>query len=184
MFTKYKAIMPNTGYFIIITTVGWVDIFTRLEQKYVIIKVLKYSQQHKGLEIYAYCIMPSHVHMLCKALGGFSLPNTIRDFKKYTSKNIIKTIINYPEKRREWILTYFKNACVYLNQNQTYKVWQDVYHAEMCSSNTFINQKLDYIHNNPVKDKIVKNPEDYIFSSARNYADLDSELEVVILIIF
>ncbi len=138
----------------------------------------------KGLEIYAYCIMSSHLHILCKAKDGYLLSNIMCDFKKYTSKKIIDAIINYPESRREWLLEYFKKACSHLKRKQEYKVWQDGYHAEICSSNKFIRQKLNYIHNNPVIDKIVENPEDYIFSSARNYADLDSELEVVILNIF
>jgi REP element-mobilizing transposase RayT len=184
MSTKYKAIMPDTGYFITVTTVGWIDIFTRLEQKYVITKALNYCQQHKGLEIYAYCIMSSHIHMLCKAKEGFLLSHIMRDFKKYTSKKIIETIINSPESRREWLLIHFQKACEHFKRKQNYKVWQDGYHAEVCNSNTFIKQKLDYIHNNPVKDKIVTNPEDYIFSSARNYAELDNELDVVILTVF
>ncbi|GAA3626747.1 hypothetical protein GCM10022397_10480 [Flavivirga jejuensis] len=82
------------------------------------------------------------------------------------------------------MLNYFSKACDHLKRNQQYKVWQDGYHAEICSSNKFIKQKLDYIHNNPVNDKIVSNPEDYVFSSARNYASLDSELDIVILHIF
>ena len=184
MSTKYKATMADAGYFITITTVGWVDIFTRLEQKYVITKALKYCLQNKGLEIYAYCIMPSHIHLLCKAKEGFLLSNIMRDFKKYTSKKIIETIINYPESRREWLLAYFQNSCSHLKRNQKFKVWQNGYHAEVCSSNKFIKQKLDYIHNNPVEDKIVTNPEDYIFSSARNYADLDCELDIVVLHVF
>lgn len=184
MSTKYKATMPDTGYFVTITTVGWIDVFTRLKQKFIITNALAYCQKNKGLEIYAYCIMPSHVHLLCKATEGYLLSNIMRDFKKYTSKKIIETIINHPESRREWMLDYFKEACNHLKRNQQYKVWQNGYHAEICSSNKFIKQKLDYIHNNPVIDKIVENPEDYIFSSARNYAELDSELEVVILNIF
>lgn len=184
MSTKYKATMADTGYFVTITTVGWIDVFTRLKQRYVIINALDYCQKQKGLEIYAYCIMSNHIHMLCKAKEGYLLSNIMRDFKKYTSKQIIKTLINYPESRREWMLDYFKKACKYLKREQNYKVWQNGYHAEICSSNTFIKQKLDYIHNNPVKDKIVVNPEDYVFSSARNYAGLDYELEVLILTMF
>ncbi|WP_055443476.1 REP-associated tyrosine transposase [Lacinutrix himadriensis] len=184
MSTKYKATMAETGYFVTITTVGWIDVFTRLKQRYVIINALDYCQKQKGLEIYAYCVMSNHIHMLCKAKEGYLLSNIMRDFKKYTSKQIIKTLINYPESRREWILDYFKKACNHLKREQNYKVWQNGYHAEICSSNTFIKQKLDYIHNNPVKDKIVANPEDYVFSSARNYAGLDYELEVLILTMF
>lgn len=184
MSTKYKATTPDAGYFITITTVGWVDVFTRLNQKFVLINALAYCQRHKGLEIYAYCIMPSHLHILCKATQGLLLSNIIRDFKKFTSKKIIETIINYPESRREWMLDYFKEACSHLKRNQQYKVWQNGYHAEICYTNRFLKQKLDYIHHNPVLDKIVEKPEDYIFSSARNYAELTAELDIVPLNIF
>ena len=64
MSTKYKATELDRAYFITITVVGWIDVFTRLGQKEVLIESLKYCQKHKGLEIYSYCIMPSHLHML------------------------------------------------------------------------------------------------------------------------
>ncbi|MEM9685897.1 MAG: transposase [Bacteroidota bacterium] len=184
MSTKYKATLPDTAYFITITTVGWIDVFTRLRQKYVITDSLKYCQKAKGLEIYAWCIMPSHVHLLCKAEEGFVLSDIMRDFKKFTSKKIIATIKAYPESRREWILEAFGKACEHLKRDQQYKVWQDGYHAEIAYSNWFIKQKINYIHHNPVADKIVAAPEDYVFSSARNYADMDSELDVVVLQMF
>ncbi|CAM1340659.1 REP-associated tyrosine transposase [Tenacibaculum amylolyticum] len=179
MSTKYK-VKDNQCYFITITTVGWVDIFTRLNQKYVIIKSLDYCQKEKGLEIYAYCLMHSHLHMVCRAEEGYKLSDIIRDLKKYTSKQIIKTIKEQPESRREWMLHYFKESCKNLKRNQEYKVWQDGYHAEILFSNSFLKEKINYIHNNPVKDKVVKFAEDYIFSSARNYADLDNELDIVV----
>lgn len=184
MSTKYKATMPDVGYFITITAVGWIDIFTRVRQKYILVDSLRYCQQQKGLEMYAYCIMSNHIHMVCKAKEGRVLSDIIRDFKKFTSKKIIQTIIDYPESRREWMLEYFNNACNHLKRNQQYKVWQDGYHAEVINSNWFLKQKINYIHNNPVVDKIVRYPEDYMFSSAQNYADLESELEVVVLNLF
>ena len=184
MSTKYKATTSEECYFITITTVGWIDVFTRLNQKYVIINALKHCQEHKGLEIYAYVLMSSHLHLLCKATEGFILSDVIRDFKKFTSKKITQTIITEPESRREWMLDYFEKSCEHLKRNQQYKVWQDGYHAELIYSNTFIKQKVDYIHNNPVKDKTVSLPEDYYFSSARNYAGLDNDLEVILLDLF
>ncbi len=184
MSTKYKATELDSGYFITLTVVGWIDVFTRLKQKYVLINALKYCQKHKGLEIYAYCIMSNHVHLLCKAVDGKLLSDIIRDFKKYTSKKIIETIVGFPESRREWMLAYFNEACSHLKRKQQYKVWQNGYHAEKVYSDSFIRQKLNYIHQNPVVDKIVSQPEDYYFSSARNYADLDNELEVVVLNLF
>lgn len=184
MSTKYKATELDRGYFITITTVGWVDVFTRLRQKYVLINALKYCQKVKELEIYAFCIMPSHLHMICKAPEGEHLSNIIRDFKKYTSKKIVQTIQEFPESRREWMLSYFKKACAHLKRNQTFKVWQNGYHTEVVYSNEFIKQKVKYIHQNPVVDKIVYNAEDYVFSSARNYAGLDSEMDIIKLELF
>ena len=61
---------------------------------------------------------------------------------------------------------------------------QDGYHAEIVETNWFIKQKVNYIHNNPVKDKVVTQPEDYYFSSARNYAALDNELDIIVLDLF
>lgn len=184
MSTKYKALTSEEAFFITITTVGWIDIFTRLNQKETIISALNYCKQNKGLEIYAYCLMSNHIHLLCKATNGFILSDVIRDFKKFTSKKIIKTLINEPESRREWMLDYFQKACQHLKRDQQYKVWQDGYHAEIVESNWFIRQKVNYIHNNPVKDKVVEFPEDYYFSSARNYAGLQNDLEIILLDLF
>ena len=172
MSTKYKATEKDVAYFITITTVGWIDVFTRLRQKYVLVNALQYCQKHKGLEIYAYCIMSSHIHLLCKADEHDLLSNVIRDFKTYTSKKIIETIIEYPESRREWMLEYFSNACMHLKRNQKYKVWQDGYHAEKIYSNTFIKQKVNYIHNNPVEANVVTDPSYYYYSSANPLSPL------------
>jgi REP element-mobilizing transposase RayT len=184
MSTKYKATSTEEAYFITITTVGWIDVFTRLNQKYILINALQHCQQNKGLEIYAYCIMSSHIHLLCKATNGFILSDVMRDFKKYTSKKIVQTINEESESRREWMLRLFQKACAHLKREQEYKVWQDGYHAEIVETNWFIKQKINYIHNNPVKEKIVTLPEDYYFSSARNYASLENDLDVIVLDLF
>ena len=96
MSTKYKATANGEAYFVTITTVGWIDVFTRLNQKYILINALKYCQKERGLEIYGYCIMSSHMHLLCKASEKETLSIVMRDFKKFTSKEIVKTIIEYP----------------------------------------------------------------------------------------
>jgi hypothetical protein len=78
------------------------------------------------------------------------------------------------------MLEYFKKAGENLRGITNYKLWQDGNHAEVISSNRFFNEKLDYIHYNPVEELIVEKPEDYFFSSARNYAGLDNYLEIVL----
>lgn len=180
MSTKYKA-TNNNIYFITVTTVDWVDVFTRLNHKQTIIDSLNYCREKKGLSIYAYTLMHSHLHMICSAKEGFELPDIIRDFKKHTSKHIVQNIKKEPESRREWLLELFSKACEHLKKEQEYKVWQDGYHAEEVLTKKFFEQKLNYIHQNPVKDKVVFKAEEYLFSSARNYAELDALLEIDLL---
>jgi len=181
MSDKYKINDKDKSYFITMTVVGWVDLFTRSNHKMLIIDSLKYCIKNKGLTVFAYCLMPSHLHCICRADGSESLSDILRDMKTFTSKNLIRQIVEEPESRREWLLRQFKEACNHLKKNQRYKVWQDGNHAKEIFSSSFLYEKLDYIHNNPVKDLIVENPEDYLFSSARNYADMDGHLEVNVL---
>lgn len=178
---KYKVRDPEKAYFVTITTVDWVDLFTRLNHKQTIIESLKHCQQTKGLEIYAWVLMPSHLHMMCRGNGKQNLAAIMRDFKKYTASRIIKNIKNEPESRSEWLLQLFSKACAHLSRDQKFKVWQDGYHGVEVSSNKFIYQKLNYIHKNPVEDGTVLRPEEYLYSSARNYAGLEGLLDVVLL---
>jgi len=180
MSENYKIENKDAAYFITLTVVNWIDLFTRPNHKLLLINSLKYCQQHKGLELYAYCLMPSHLHLITRAVGQFSLSEILRDFKKYTSKKIIEQIANEPESRREWLLEYFRQEADKIKRNKNYKVWQDGNQPKEIFSNNFFWQKLEYIHLNPVEDLIVKHPEDYLFSSARNYGELDAFLEIVI----
>lgn len=180
MTTGYRIKDQEGAYYLTLQVVGWVDIFTRQIYRDIIIKNLKYCQEHKGLTIYAYVIMSNHIHILVQSQNG-ALSNTIRDFKSYTSKVILNTIENDIESRKEWMMNYFEHAARLHERNSKYQFWTHENHAEHIYSDTFVRQKLEYIHNNPVKAGIVRKPEDYIYSSACNYAGLDSVIDVVIL---
>ena len=77
-------------YFITLTVVEWVDVFTRKEYKDFLIDNLRHCQENKGLQIYAYVIMTNHIHMIARSEEGKKLSDIIRDFKTYTSKSFIK----------------------------------------------------------------------------------------------
>ena len=179
MSDKYKIKDNEAAYFVTLTTVGWVDVFTRLNQKLALVNSLKYCQMHKGLVIFAWCLMPSHLHMLCRVEKEGGLSDLLRDFKKFTSKQVVRLAMEEPESRKEWMLKLFRDSCMHLKKEQEYKVWQDGNHAVEVFSNRFIYEKLEYIHKNPVEEMIVANPEDYFFSSARSYADMESLLDVI-----
>ncbi|MCK4569984.1 MAG: transposase [Bacteroidales bacterium] len=180
MSEKYKIHDHDKPYFITMTVVGWIDVFTRKNHKLLIVNSLKHCQKYKGLEIFAWCLMPSHFHMIARAGAKQSLSEILRDFKKYTSKKIVDQIIEEHESRRNWMLAYFKHSGKYIKRIQEYKVWQDGNHAEIIYSPAFFYNKLNYIHKNPVKDMTVSREEDYWFSSARNYAERDYLLEVIL----
>jgi REP element-mobilizing transposase RayT len=89
------------------------------------------------LEIHGWVLMPSHLHVLCRSKKGFNLSDIIRDFKKFTSTELIRTIQEESENRREWFLYLFAKACEHYLKDLKYKVWQNGYHGEEISSNKF-----------------------------------------------
>ncbi len=177
MSTVYKINDQEGVYYLTFQIVGWVDIFTRKIYRDIVIDSFKYCQEQKGLEIYAFVIMSNHIHILARSAVG-DLSGTIRDFKNYTSKKFLEVIHDKKESRRDWMNVVFGYHGKY-KKNQTYQVWTHENHAEYIYSQKFIEQKIEYIHNNPVKAGIVEKPEDYLYSSARNYADLESVIEII-----
>ncbi len=158
-------------FFVTLTVVGWIDIFTRREYADTLILNLKYCQQKKGLQIYAYCIMSSHVHLIAAAETGL-LNNILRDFKSYTSKQLIKQIAENPqESRKEWLLFLFKHFAK-STPNTEIQFWQQHNHPIDLTSNFLIEQKQNYIHQNPVTSGLVNEPQGYYFSSANPVSPL------------
>lgn len=158
-------------YFITMTVVNWIDIFTRPTYKHIIVNALNYNQNNKGLIIYGWCLMSNHLHLLMEAEEGKNLSDILRDFKKFTSKAIIKEIIDNPsESRKKWLLNEFEFAGRYNNKIKNYKFWMDGNDAKEIHSTEIMEQKLEYIHENPVVSEIVERADEYIHSSAKNYA--------------
>lgn len=79
------------------------------------------------------------------------------------------------------MLEIFAKAARKHERNSKYQFWTHENHPELIYSNKFISQKIEYIHYNPVRAGIVEKPEDYLYSSARNYASLEAVLDVFIL---
>ena len=181
MSDKYKATDLEKAYFLTTTVVGWIDLFTWKRNRDIIVNALKYCQANKGLEIYGWCLMPSHLHLICRSNSNMTVADIMRDFKRHTSKQLIASVQESGESRKEWILEQFRKACAHLKRDQKFKVWQNGYHAEELASNKFIYQKLVYLHMNPVKDGIVEHPEEYKYSSGPAYADKEGLLNVAVL---
>ena len=179
MSTGYKIGKDDSAYFLTFQVVGWVDLFTRQVYRDIVVESIKYCQTNKGLNLFAYVIMSNHVHLLAQSeqndLSGF-----VRDFKNYTSKKILEFVLGDNESRREWMEVVFAYHGK-LKSKQTYQIWTHESHAEQVFSQQFIEQKVNYIHQNPVRNGLVVNAEDYLYSSARCYAGMSGPLEVIAL---
>ena len=169
-------------YFVTTTVVNWVDIFSRPKYKHIIIESLAFCQKNKGLEIYSWVLMPNHLHFIIGAENLEQVQIVLRDFKKFTSKKIIAELLeDIQESRREWMLQLFKQAGEKNQKISKYHFWQDGCYTEGISSLKFFKQKLDYIHQNPVRAEFVRYPQDYLYSSAIDYAGGMGLLEVIVV---
>lgn len=169
-------------YFITSTVVDWVDIFTRPKYKHIILDSLAYCQEHKGLKIYAWVLMSNHLHMIVSSGNHSSVSDILRDFKKFTSRQILSELeIDPQESRREWMLDRFRFAGSNDKKITNYRFWQEGTHAELIYLYDFYMQKLNYIHLNPVRQEFVSRPEDYLYSSAVNYAGGEGLLKIMYL---
>ncbi len=149
-------------YFITCTVHQWADVFTRNEYITIVLDSIKYCQEHKGLQVYAWVIMSNHIHLIVSSKQE-KLSDIIRDFKKFTATKIVKEIKNNPkESRKKWLLWLLK-------KEEHIWFWEEGYHAEEIITPAFFECKLTYIHQNPVKAGLVEKEEEYLHSSCGDY---------------
>ncbi|HAS35866.1 MAG TPA: transposase [Flavobacteriales bacterium] len=165
MSRKYKFHNPESPYFVSFAVEKWIDVFTRPEYCTILLQSFRFCQREKGLVICAWVIMSNHVHLIIRKKTDLQLWEILRDFKKFTSRNMIKAISTNPkEGRKKWLLELFWN-----DNFNGYRFWREGNHPIELWSDFVIQQKLEYIHMNPVKRGIVQYPDEFLHSSARDY---------------
>jgi REP element-mobilizing transposase RayT len=167
MSNAYQIHKQDAGHFLTLTALEWVDAFMRREHKQILCDSLNYCVDVKGLEIFAYVIMSSHMHMIARAKEG-NLSDNIRDFKKFASAMLIKDFRTSTESRSGWMLDLFKAAGEKQKKKSSMQVWQYNNHAMEVFSPKFTLSKILFIYNNPVEVGLVGRAEDYLFSSAQD----------------
>ena len=181
MSSKYKFYDKDKLYFVSFSVVYWIDLFIRNEYKNILLNSWEHCIKHKGMELYGYCIMTSHVHMILGTRQN-NMDDIMRDMKRYTSIQLKSAIKDHPfESRKEWILWMMKRAGKKNCNNIEFQLWQQDNHPIQLNSPLIAYQKLDYTHYNPVVAGIVEKPEDYLYSSARNYCGMKGLIEVILL---
>ena len=157
-------------HFITFATVQWVDVFTRKEYADIVVESLKFCKKNKGLKIHAWCIMSNHLHLIISSEEPNKLSDILRDLKKFTANQIIKAIEDNPkESRKAWLLWIFKKAGTENLRNNEYQFWQQDNHPIECDSESILDSKMTYLHENPVRAGWVRNEQDYVYSSGIDY---------------
>jgi putative transposase len=178
--SRYKIYDQFGRYFVTMTVVDWVDVFTRKAYRDLLLDSLRFCQQHKGLEINAYVIMTNHVHLIGQSTGDVPLSNILGDFKKFTAKAVLKAIReNGEESRKEWMLPRFAYRGPTNKKQRTYQFWKEGNHPIELYTLPVITQKIRYIHQNPVKAGWVWQAKHYPYSSAAVYAGEQGLLDIV-----
>jgi REP-associated tyrosine transposase len=179
MSRKYKFLDPDEMHFVTYTLINWIDLFIRNEYKQIMLDSWKYCIEHKGMELYSWVIMTSHINMIIGS-HGVLLQKIMQEMKKHTSKKLKEAIMSNPrESRKDWMLEMMKHAGLKKSNCNDFQLWQHESHPVELPSLFMAHQKMEYIHNNPVVSGFVEKPEDYLYSSARDYAGKKGLIEIV-----
>ena len=179
---KYKFRNPDGVYFITFSVVSWIDVFTRDVYRNIMVDSFNWCIKNKGLVVHAWVIMTNHIHMIVSRNRNHALEVIMRDMKKFTSVKLINEIKdNSRESRKEWMLKIFREAGEAKSGNEKYQFWQQGNHPIELDSNEIMEQKLDYLHNNPVKQGFVSEAEYYNWSSAMDYAGVKGFVDIELL---
>lgn len=179
MSKKYKFRDHSKLYFVSFSVTNWIDLFIRNEYREILLDSIRYCQKEKEMELYGWCIMTSHVHLIIGTRGN-PLSNIMRDLKRHTSEELHKAIKNNStESRREWMLWMMERAAKKNKNAAKFQLWQPESHPIQLINNKMAHQKLDYIHYNPVEAGFVTKAEEWKYSSAIDYYDGKGLLEII-----
>ena len=171
--SRYRIFDGSQPHFLTSTIVGWLPIFTRAETVEIVLDSWRFLQQAQRLTLFGYVILENHLHWIASAED---LSKQVGDFKSYTARRIIDCLV---EHRAEVLLRQMRFFKKQHKVDQTFQLWQEGSHPQQIQSEEMMVQKLEYIHNNPVKRGYVDDPVHWRYSSARKYAGQKGLIEVL-----
>lgn len=170
---EYRA--RETCRFITLQTIDWVDVFIRPVYKQVVVHSLNHFIASKGLVVYAWCLMTHHLHLLARADKGSSITGLEEEYRSFTTTKILEAIETEPAARKAWMLDRFKEVghlFGWMKKHQVWKARNDAGTVVHLRKPAVLLDHIEYIHQDPVRDKVVDIPAEYLYSSARDYAGI------------
>jgi len=165
--------ISGSVYFLTTTIIDFTKIFSLNDKYYdILIENLKFYLAKYQSALLAYVLMPHHIHLINYIPKNKNVSDFMRDFKKYTSVSIKEELLkdNFPK---------IMENLTRLSETGRYKLWMDRFDSVIIENGNVLETKINYIHYNPVRAGLVKEMNDWKYSSARNYyLDDNSVIEV------
>lgn len=169
---RYHFIENGQPHFITMTVVRWLPLFGSKAVAQAVLDSLTFLQTENRLTLYAYVIMEHHVHLVASAE---TLSKEISNLKSFTAR---KSIDFFTESGAWLVLEQLEQEKLVHKRDRTYQFWQEGSHPKLIQGEAMMRQKIEYIHNNPVKRGYVDLPIHWRYSSARNYAGVEGLIPV------
>ena len=170
--SRYRIYENQSPHFLTCTVVNWLPLFASPPVVDILYASWRFLQAHERMTVYAYVVMENHLHLVA---ASPDLSKEIGDFKSFTAR---QTIDYLNDRSAQNVLRQLAQSKAAHTQDREYQVWQEGSHPQLIQGEEMMRQKVEYIHNNPVKRGYVDDPTHWRYSSARNYAGLPGLLEV------
>jgi putative transposase len=161
--SRYRVNDPRFAHFVTSTIVAWLPIFTAAGRCDVLVQSFEYCRRHKGLKIYAWVILENHFHAI---MAAPDLSRVLADFKRHTAQRILELL---ETEGCAWLLNQLQYFRAAHKSESSHQIWQEGSHPQAMVSDEIMLQKLEYLHNNPVKRGLVAAPEHWRYSSAHEW---------------
>jgi putative transposase len=171
--TRYRIFEDQHAYFLTCTIAGWLPVFTRPEAVQIVFDSWEYLAKEKDFRLYGYMILENHLHLIASATN---LAGAVKSFKMFTARQIIDLLEAHGAKV---LLRQSRTLKLRHKTESEYQVWEEGSKPKQIVDDDMMLQKLEYIHNNPVKRGYVDEAIHWRYSSARNYARLTGLVEVI-----
>ena len=168
---RYRITDPQQPHFITLTVLHWIPVFTRPQTVNILLDSLRFLGRD-GLKVYAWVVLENHGHFI---LQSKALDKDIARLKSWTVKRLIQHLIENNVRQILEQLAFYKKAH---KRDRAYQFWQEGVHPELIQGEEMMRQKIDYIHQNPVKRGYVDEAAHWRYSSARDYLGHEGMLEV------
>jgi putative transposase len=170
---RYRIYDDGFPHFLTCTVLGWQPVFMRPEAVSIVLDSLRYLQRERELVLFGYVVMENHLHLIAKAAD---LSARMQQFKSFTARSILDLLAR---RQAMGLLSEFQRLKKPHKLENAYQFWEEGSHPQQIGHDEMMEQKLEYLHNNPVRRGYISDPTHWNYSSARNYAGMSGLLPVV-----